>query len=135
MAVAAFALAASGDLDAPALTIVTGSPAADYAKVKAVLERRDCKFLSGGWLDKHTSRRGGGDTTAPNTFIAASSACPGVTVHVGFHRPASGTADWDSMVAQAAPAHELVLRTNLASEAVRVEKLYLPPTKAGRTPV
>ncbi len=52
LAISPFALAASGDLEAPALTMAKGYPAADYAKVKAVLGRGDCKFLGGGWLNK-----------------------------------------------------------------------------------
>lgn len=117
-------------LDAPSLTMAKDYPDADYEKIKAVLERKNCKFLGGAQLNAHTSLKYGGDTTALNLFVEALSLCPNVTVHVNFYRPGPGGAEWDWMVTQDAPSNELVVRINLESENVKLEALYLPPVKA-----
>lgn len=51
-------------------------------------------------------------------------------MHVSFYRTAAGSAECDWMVTQMALSNDLVVRVNLASEKVQMEKLYLPPVKA-----
>ena len=81
-------------------------------------------------MNAASSLRYAGDTVALNKFIEALSLCPKVTVHVNFYRPGPGAVESDWMVTQMAPSSELVVRINLASEKVSIEKLYLPPVKA-----
>jgi hypothetical protein len=127
-AISSLASAASQSLDTPALSLGKNYPEADYQKIKQVLERKDCKYLGGGWLNKHTSLRYGGDTTALNHFIEALSLCPNVQVQVLFFQGPAVDCDW--MVTHTAPSNKLVVRINLASENVKMEALYLPPVKA-----
>ena len=128
-AISTLALARYQELDAPSLGTSKNFPDATYQKVKAVLERKDCKFLGGAALNAFTSLRYGGDTIALNKFVEALSLCPDVKVHVNFFRPQPGVeCDW--MVTHDAHTNELVVRINLASEAVKMEDLYLPPVKA-----
>jgi hypothetical protein len=124
------AFAAQGKLDAPALSMAKDYPEADYQKIKNVLERKDCTFLGGDWLNAHTSLRYGGDTIALNKFIERLSLCPNLKVHVNFFRPSSGGVECDWMVTQHAPSNKLVVRINLASEQIKIEDLHLPPVKA-----
>ncbi len=127
------AMASYRELKEPHLVVKDYSEA-DYKALQAVLERSDCKFLGGAELNAASSLRYGGDNTALNKFIAALSLCPKVVVRVNFYRPGSGAADCDWMVTQMAPSNELVVRINLGSEKVAVEKLYLPPVKAEKEP-
>ena len=141
LSLACLTLAASGslaraaydELKEPHLWIKDYSKA-DYKALDAVLNRKDCKFLGGAELNASSSLRYGGDTTALNKFIAALSLCPRVIVHVNFYRPGPGAVESDWHVTQMAPSPELVVRINLASEKVSVEKLYLPPVKAEKAP-
>ena len=132
-ALGSFAIAEYHELKEPRLSVKDYSEA-DYKALRAVLERSDCKFLGGGELNSASSLRYGGDTTALNKFIAALSLCPNVTVHVNFYRPRTPGVECDWMVTQMAPSSELVVRVNLASENVNIEKLYLPPVKAEKAP-
>jgi hypothetical protein len=128
------ALASYRELKEPHLDVkdYTG---ADKKALQAVLQRSDCKFVGGAELNAASSLRYAGDTIALNKFIAALSLCPKVSVHVNFYRPAPGAAaECDWMVTQMAPSPELVVRINLASEKVSMEKLYLPPVKAEKEP-
>jgi hypothetical protein len=129
-AISSLAWAALGTLDAPSLGTSKNFSEATYQKVKVVLERKDCKYLGGGWLNANTSLRYGGDTTALNKFVEALSLCPDVKVHVNFFRPSPGGVECDWMVTHDAHTNELVVRINLASEKVKMEDLYLPPVKA-----
>jgi hypothetical protein len=128
-----FAVAEYHELKEPHLVVKDYSEA-DYKALKAVLERSDCKFLGGAELNAASSLRYGGDTTALNRFIAALSLCPRLTVHVNFYRPRTPGVECDWMVTQMAPSSELVVRVNLASENVNIEKLNLPPVKADKSP-
>jgi hypothetical protein len=113
---------------------VKGYADADYKALKAVLQRSDCKFLGGAELTLSSSLRYGGDTTALNKFIAALSLCPKLSVRVSFYKPSPGGVECDWMVTQMSASTELVVRINLASEKVNIEKLYLPPVKAEQAP-
>jgi hypothetical protein len=127
----AIALASYRELKEPHLDL-KDYPADDAKKLQAVLERQDCKFLGGAELNAASSLRYAGDTIALNRFIEALSLCPDVSVHINFYRPVGGAVECDWMVTQMAPSHELVVRINLASEHISMEKLYLPPVKAER---
>jgi hypothetical protein len=132
-AICSLALAEYHELKEPHLVIKDYSEA-NYKALKAVLDRNDCKFLGGGELNAASSLRYGGDTTALNKFIAALSLCPKVIVHVKFYHPRTPGVECDWAVTQMAPSSELVVRVNLASEKVDMEKLYLPPVKAEKAP-
>jgi hypothetical protein len=129
----ALAVAEYHELKHPYL-VVKGYSEADYKALKAVLQRSDCRFLGGSELNVSSSLRYGGDTTALNKFIAALSLCPKVSVHVKFYRPGPGGVECDWSVTQMSASTELVVRINLASEKVNIERLYLPPVKAEKAP-
>ena len=120
---------AMGELEKPHISLSIDYPKADQEKLQAVLNRTDCKYLGGAWLNRSTALRYGGDTIALNKFIEALSLCPNLKVHVNFfHGKNSAQSDW--MVTHMAPSNELVVRINLDSTNIDMEKLYLPPVKA-----
>ena len=126
--------AAMGILETPSLAMPRDYPKADYEKIKAVLERKDCKFLGGMWLNAATSLRYGGDTTSLNLFIEALSLCPNLKVHVLFYRPTGGNVGGDWMVTQYGAVNQVEVRINLASDKIKIENLALPPVKAENAP-
>lgn len=125
------ALGAFGELEEPWVATAPGYSEENRAKVHAVLKRTDCTYLGGHWLNSHTALRYAGDTKALNLFMEALSQCPDVTLHVNFSRLVQTndrTPDW--MVTQMAPSNHLVIRINLASEAIDLERLYIPDIKS-----
>jgi hypothetical protein len=128
-AISTIAFASYKELESPHLWFGKDFSKDDYKQLDAVLTRSDCKFIGGAELNSFSSLRYGGDTVALNKFIEALSLCPKLKVHVMFYRP-TGAVEADWMVTQRAPAQEVEVRVNLASEHIKIENLYLPPVKA-----
>ena len=123
---AAPAPAAFGTLDTPDVPFAPDYPAAARAKVQHALNRPDCKFLGGSWLNSWTSLRYRGDTLALNQLIDELVKCPGVTVHVGLKR-FPDEADW--RVGHAFHQNRFQVEVNLDSKRVELENLYIPEFK------
>jgi hypothetical protein len=119
---------ASGTLETPNVPMANDYSKADYAAVLAVLngKGKEWKYVEGSWLNRFTTLQYDGDTTSLNLFLEALTKCPHLTVHVNFFRPAS-TSDLPAwLVTHTAGENAFVVRINLASKAINLEKLYLP---------
>lgn len=133
---ATIGFAMGGKLDSPSLPLAPGRPDADYKKVQAVLERKDCQFLDGFWVNEFRWLHFGGDTIALNKFIKALSLCPNVIVNVKFERPRLAEAGWDWTVSQnMRSSNDLVVSINLTSKNIKLEDLSLPPVRAEKSVV
>ncbi len=122
-------LALAGDLKEPGVAMAQGYPEAARQQVMAALNRPDCKFLKGSFINWHTSLLYAGETKALNLFLADLAKCPGATLHVSFVAdPIPGEAcDW--VVAHDAHANSFHVRLNLKSERLKLPDLHLPEVK------
>ncbi len=124
----AFALA--GELKKPNVAFSQDYPEAARKQVMAALNRSDSKFLTGNFVNWHTSLLYAGDTKALNQFLDALAKCPGVTLHVSFVAtdPIPGEpCDWH--VGHDAHRNQFHVRVNLKSGRIKLPDLYLPEVK------
>jgi len=126
------AIAAYQELKHPWIARPKDYSADDYKKIEAVLAGKDCKFLGGSALNGFTSLRYHSDTIALNKFIEALAECPNVVVSVNFYRPSPGAPECDWMVTHEPYPMKFVVRVNLESKNIKLEKLYLPPVTPER---
>ena len=93
------------------------------------LQRKDCKFLGGSFVNEHSYLRYAGDAGSLNLFIGDLVECPGVTVTVGFKK-LDDKCDW--LVSHDADANSFQIQVNLNAKRIDLEKLILPATKGPR---
>ena len=134
-ATATDALALAGELKEPGVALPQDYPKAAQEQVRAALNRPDCKFLKGSFINSHTSLLYAGDTKALNQFFDALAKCPGVTLHISF--VATDTipgepCDWH--VSHDAHENSFHIRVNLKSERIKLPDLYLPSAKGPALP-
>src|SRR5687767_10140719 len=90
----AFGLA-SFDLKEPTLAFPQGFAESARTNIMAALQRSDCKFVGGSFINSFTSLKYGGDTLALNLFLEGLVKCPGVVLSVRFHSDrAPADCDW-----------------------------------------
>ena len=118
------ASAAWGELKQPRLPMAKTFTEAEYAKLNAVLDRKDVTFIKGYSLNFHSALQYSGDTSSLNLFIEALTECPKVSVHICFFRPCAYQCDW--VVTHTANSNELVVRVNLDSPHIDLTKLHIP---------
>jgi hypothetical protein len=123
----AFALA--GELKEPGVSHAQGYPQAAQEQVRAALQRPDCKFLKGSFINWHTSLLYAGETKSLNQFLDALAKCPGVTLHVSFVADPIPGEPCDWVVAHDAHANRFHVRVNLKSDRIKLPDLYLPEVK------
>ena len=87
-----FALA--GQLNEPGVALPEHHPEAARKRIMAALNRADCKFLGGNFLNAFTTLRYAGDTKALNRFLDDLANCPGVTLSVSFVKSLPEAGDW-----------------------------------------
>ncbi len=120
--------AAMGEITEPGLGFPNSFPVAAREKVQAVLERPDCKFLSGHWLNSFTSLKYQGETAPLNLFMQSLSECSGITLSIRFDKH-SMTDDCDWTVTQGPfELTKLCVRINLKSKRIKLEDLVVPDT-------
>ena len=132
LATAGDAFALAGDLKEPGVApLPQDYPKAAQEQVMAALQRPDCKFLKGSFVNCHTSLLYAGETKALNLFLEALAKCPGVTLHVSFTSDPlpgdGGQCDW--FVSHDAHANSFHVRVNLKSERLKLPDLHLPAVK------
>lgn len=125
LTLAAPTLAALGELKTPDIPFPKDYPASARAQVEHTLNRKDCKFVGGAWLNSWTTLNYQGETVPLNLFIEELTKCPGVTVHVGFKRLPDEDVDW--RVGHDFFHNSFQVEVNTASKRVDLEKLYIPP--------
>ena len=129
------ALALAGTLTKPGVALPSNFPKDAHQQIAAALRHPDCKFLTGNFVNWHTTLLYGGDTRALNQFLAALAKCPGVTLRVTFVAdPVPGaTCDWvvehSAGEPLTAPENSFQIRVNLKSERVRRAEVLLPENK------
>ena len=136
LATATDAFALAGDLTEPGVALPTGYPKAAQEQVLAALNRPDCKFLKGHFINWHTTLLYAGETKALNQFLDALAKCPSVTLHVSFTTDPvprdDGRCDW--FVSHDAHANSFQVRVNLKSERLKLPELRLPVVKGPALP-
>ena len=129
-ALVAHVLAAMRELTEPGLGFPDSFPAPARAKVEAVLQRPDCKFLGGFWLNSFTSLRYEGETVPLNLFLESLAECPGITLSIRFdNHSMKANCDWVVTQEPGDPTR-LCVRINLNSSRVKLEDLVVPEMKA-----
>jgi hypothetical protein len=128
-ALVAHVLAAMGKITEPGLGFPDSFPAPARAKVQAVLERPDYKFLGGFWLNSFTSLKYEGETVALNLFLRSLAECPGITLSIRFdNHSMEGNCDWVVTQGPFEPTR-LCVRINLKSSRIKFEDLMVPDHK------
>ena len=125
------ASAAWGELKQPRLPMARTFTEAEYAKLNAVLDRKDVTFIKGYSLNVHSALQYSGDTLSLNLFIEALTECPKVSVRICFFRPCAYQNDW--MVTHTANSNEIVIRVNLDSPRIDLTELHIPTIPPKKT--
>jgi hypothetical protein len=123
------AFAFAGDLEKPSLAFPEGFPESARTNIMAVLQRTDCKFIRGHFVNWFTSLGYGGDTVALNLFLAGLARCPGVVLSVRFQSDrASDDCAW--LVSHSADKpREFTVHVNVKSTRIKVDELVIPQSK------
>ena len=119
-----FAFALRGKLSSPNAALSANYPARE--KVVAALQRKDCKFLGGSFVNSTSYLRYAGDAGSLNGFIGDLVQCPGVTATVGFKK-LDDKCDW--LVTHDGRAESFQIQVNLNAKRIDLEKLILPAIK------
>jgi hypothetical protein len=131
-ALVAQVLAAMDELTKPGLGFPDSFPASARAKLEAVLQRPDCKFVGGMAHNAGTNLRYAGETRSLNLFLESLAECPGITLSMRFHSYTYlGEADWALEQDGFDPTH-LCVRVNLKSPRIHFEDLVVPVIKGPR---
>ncbi len=129
-AIAIRAMAAMGELSEPDLALPSDTPAAVRAKVAAVLDQPDCKYLGGTWFNDRSFLKYGGETLALNRFLETLSQCPGFTLSIRFYKFAEDEKlDWSVEHDSRLLGNKVIVRVNLNSTRIKLEDLVVPDTK------
>lgn len=121
----AFALA--GELKQPGVALPEAFPEAAQKRINAALNRKDCQFLGGNFINWFTTLRYRSDTKTLNLFLDDLAHCYGVIVSVSFVKALPTEGDWH--VHHDAQANRFHVRVSLASEQVKLEDLVIPAIK------
>lgn len=127
-----FALA--GELKEPGVAHAQGYPQAAQEQVMAALNRPDCKFLKGNFINSHTSLLYAGETKALNQLLGDLAKCPGVTLHVSFATDLIPGQPCDWVLSHDAHANSFHVRVNLKSNRLKLSELSLPEIKGPALP-
>jgi hypothetical protein len=129
------ASAMAGDLKQPGVALPTKYPEAIRKKIRAALNREDCKFVSGSFVNWFTTLRYDSDTKALNLFLDDLKNIPQVTLKVSFVKSIEHeSAAWS--VHHGAHGNRFHIRVPLDGR-IKIEELYIPdiqgrsPTEAG----
>lgn len=76
--------ARKGELSSPQIALQRNIPEKQRKQILQVLDRKDCNFVGGSWVNSFTRLHYRGNVEALEGFIDALSKCPGVKVTVGF---------------------------------------------------
>src|SRR5947208_3543515 len=76
---------ANFDLKEPQLAFPADFPESDRTNIMASLNRPDCKFVGGSFINSFTSLKYSGDTRGLNLFLEGLVKCPGAVLSVRFH--------------------------------------------------
>ena len=133
LALAVPAQAAAGKLDKPGVALPADFPKAAQAQIQSALERKDCKFLGGFWLNSWTSLRYGGNTLALNLFMEELARCPGTGVSVQL-RKLDDDCDWRVGHSPSFTDNSFLIEVNLNSKSIDLERLVVPDVKGPRLP-
>jgi len=123
-------------LEKPSVAILSSVPKADRDMILKAINRKDCKFIKGGWINKFTRIHYHSDTKALGLFLEGLTKCPGVKVNVGFYRPdkysmwAPENSNWSLF--HHASENSFQIKIRLESD-IDLTKLHIPDLKS--TPV
>lgn len=128
------ALGLAGDLTEPGVAFSQSYPDGARQQVMAALQRSDCKFLKGRFINWHTTLFYAGETKALNLFLADLAKCPGVTLSVSFTAdPVAGEpCDW--AISHDSMTNRFAVRVNLKSERIKLPDVSLPEIKGPALP-
>ena len=108
------------------IAISTDYPAAAQIKLRAALDRKDCQFVGGRFVNWISMLRYEGHTEALNGMFADLAECPGVTVTTVF-RKIDEKCDWS--VVHNAHGNSFEIQINVRSKRIDLEGLKLPAAK------
>jgi len=103
-------------------------PASAEQQVQAALQRKDCKFLRGIWINGRTTIHYAGNAASLNGLVGDLVKCPGVTVSLRF-RKLNEQGDWLLLHDARRRANSFEIQINLNSKRIDLENLVLPTTK------
>ncbi len=112
----------AGDLKTPGVALSTTLSTNIQAQIQAVLERPDCKFLGGQFINFSTTLRYESETAALSLFLEELAKCPETSLTISFSKEFLEECDWE---VQHRPNH-FHIRVNLNSTRMDLEKLALP---------
>ena len=119
--------ALAGGLKSPnGIAISTNYPAAAQIKLRAALDRKDCQFVGGRFVNWISMLRYEGHTEALNGMLADLAECPGVIVTTVF-RKIDEKCDWS--VVHNAHGNRFEIQINIRSQRIDLEGLELPVAK------
>lgn len=121
-----FALA--GNLESPGVSFANDYPASSRALVMKALNRADCKFLGGSFINWTTTLRYAGRSDALNAFMGDLMKCPHSTINIRFRKDLSD-ADWE-VTHIPSDGDRFDININLTSKHVKLDELLLPEFKS-----
>jgi len=124
----------AGDLKEPGVAFAQDYPDVARQQVMAALNRPDCKFLKGHFINSFTSLCYAGETKTLNLLLADLAKCPGVTLHVSFTtEPIAGEGcDW--VVSHDSDANRFAVRVSLKYDRIKLADLSLPAVQGPALP-
>lgn len=133
-AAATNALGLAGDLKEPGVAFSQNYPDGARQQVMAALNRPDCKFLKGNFINWHTSLFYAGETKALNLLLADLAKCAGVTLTVLFTSDPVAAEPCDWVVSHDSMRIHFAVRVNLKSDRIKLPDLTLPEVKGPPLP-
>lgn len=124
LAVTTSALAMAGTLDRPGLALPEAYPQAQRERLMAALNREDCKFAGGRYVNWITTLEYSGNTEALNLQIDALTKVREISIHVRFSKAQS--AAWQIHHGASGPG-ELSIMINPDAPGINLANLRLPP--------
>lgn len=126
------ALALAGEVKHPGVALSQKLPETVRKKISAALNRKDCKFLGGAFINSFTTLWYTSDTRALNLFLDDLKHIPQVLLHVSFVKELSREdAAWS--VHHQASENRFQIRIALGGP-IKIEDIYLPVIH-GRDPI
>ncbi len=127
--IATQAMAWAGKLSSPDVALPSDFSEADREKISTALNRDDCKFVGGHFINSFTSLRYQGQTQALNLMIDDLTKCPGASVAVRFdNREFEGEADW-LIAHDVRVSNQFTVHISLNSPRIKLDELALPEFK------
>ncbi|HEX5176638.1 MAG TPA: hypothetical protein VFV83_06400 [Chthoniobacteraceae bacterium] len=122
-------LARSGVVLAPSFAAPDGCPPQVMKQVRAALNRGDCKFVRGEYVNRSTHLRYSGGTKALNEMLAELTKCPGVVLTIETAEKFNGPGDWSVSSQPGSNQFLFHVVVNLQSERIKREELRVPELK------